>query len=144
MKIGNEILLKNNFNGLQHLGIPVTNLEQSVSFYTRLGFTRVLTSQVPDPAGTIHVAMMKRDNVIVELYQLAGKELEELRSRSDGHIDHIAFDVKDIEKAFVELRVAGFKTIEEEPGSLNFWDKGCKYFAIRGPNGEKLEFNQIL
>jgi lactoylglutathione lyase len=99
---------------------------------------------VPDPAGAIHVAMMKRDNVIVELYQLVGKELEELRSRSDGHIDHIAFDVKDIEKAFGELRVAGFETIEEEPVFLDFWDKGCKYFAIRGPNGEKLEFNQIL
>ena len=142
--MGNEILLKNNFNGLQHLGIPVTNLEKSVIFYTKLGFTRVLTSKVPDSAGTIHVAMMKRDNVIVELYQLVGKELEELRSRSDGHIDHIAFDVKDIEKAFGELRVAGFETIEEEPVFLDFWDKGCKYFAIRGPNGEKLEFNQIL
>lgn len=140
----NEPLLKNNFSGLQHLGIPVTNLDQSVSFYARLGFTRVLSSQVHETAGTIHVAMMKRDNVIVELYQLVGKELEELRSRSDGHIDHIAFDVKDVEKAFEELRVAGFETIEEEPVSLNFWDKGCKYFAIRGPNGEKLEFNQIL
>jgi len=140
----NEILLKNNFNGLQHLGIPVTNLEQSVTFYTKLGFTRILTSKVPDPAGAIHVAMMKRDNVIVELYQLVGKELEELRSRSDGHIDHIAFDVIDIDKAFSELKVAGFETIEDKPVFLGFWDRGCKYFAIRGPNREKLEFNQIL
>jgi len=142
--MGNEILLKNNFNGLQHLGIPVTNLEKSVIFYTKLGFTRVLTSKVPDSAGTIHVAMMKRDNVIVELYQLVGKELEELRSRSDGHIDHIAFDVKDIDNAFGELKAAGFETIEDQPVFLDFWNKGCKYFAIRGPNGEKLEFNQII
>jgi lactoylglutathione lyase len=144
MNMGNETLLKNNFSGLQHLGIPVTNLDKSVLFYTRLGFNRVLSAQVPEPAGTIHVAMMKRDNVIVELYQLTGKELEELRSRSDGHIDHIAFDVKDIDKAFGELKAAGFDTIEDEPVFLGFWDRGCKYFAIRGPDGEKLEFNQIL
>ena len=142
--MGNEILLKNNLNGLQHLGIPVTNLDHSVSFYNKLGFNHVLSAQVPDPAGLIQVAMMKRDNVIVELYQIIGKDLEELRSRSDGHIDHIAFDVKDIDKAFGELKVAGFEIIQDEPVSLDFWDKGCKYFAIRGPNGEKLEFNQIL
>lgn len=140
----NETLLRNNFNGLQHLGIPVTNLKLSVSFYSKLGFSKVLSTQVPEHAGIIHVAMMKRDNVIVELYQPIGKELEELRSRSDGHIDHIAFDVINIDEAFSELKDAGFETIEDKPIFLNFWDKGCKYFAIRGPNGEKLEFNQIL
>ena len=139
-----EILLKDNFRGLQHLGIPVTNLEKSVSFYTKLGFNRVLKAQVNEPTGIVHVAMMKRENVIVELYQLTGEELEELRSRSDGHIDHVAFDVKDIDAAFSELKSAGFETIEDSPVFLDFWDKDCKYFAIRGPNGEKLEFNQIL
>lgn len=142
--MGNNTLLKNNFRGIQHIGIPVTNLEQSVSFYTRLGFIRVLTSEVPEPAGVVKVAMMKRDNAIVELYQVVGKELEELRSRTDGHIDHIAFDVKDIDEAFSEFMAAEFETIEDNPVFLGFWDRGCKYFAIRGPDGEKLEFNQIL
>jgi catechol 2,3-dioxygenase-like lactoylglutathione lyase family enzyme len=140
----NRNLLRNNFNGLQHLGIPVSNLEQSVSFYTRLGFNLVLSTQVPDPAGTTHVAMMKRDNVIIELYQKNGEEIEALPFRSDGPIDHIAFDVIDIDKAFEELKTAGFETIEDEPVFLDFWEKGCKYFTIRGSNGEKLEFNQIL
>jgi lactoylglutathione lyase len=27
---------------------------------------------------------------------------------------------------------------------LAFWSKGCKYFNILGPDGERLEFNQIL
>jgi lactoylglutathione lyase len=139
-----EILLNGNFMGLQHLGNPVTSLERSVTFYSRLGFNRILAAQVLGPAGIIHVAMMKRENVIIELYQLTGKELEELPSRSDGHIDHIAFDVKDIDAAFNELRAAGFETIQDSPVYLDFWDKGCRYFAIRGPDGEKLEFNQIL
>lgn len=139
-----EILLRDNFRGLQHLGIPVTNLEKSVLFYTKLGFNRELKAQVNEPTGIVYVTMMKRKNVIIELYQLTGEELVELRSRSDGHIDHVAFDVKDIDAAFSELRAAGFETIQDSPVFLDFWDKGCKYFAIRGPDGEKLEFNQIL
>ena len=27
---------------------------------------------------------------------------------------------------------------------LNFWEKGCKYFYILGPDHERLEFCQIL
>jgi lactoylglutathione lyase len=138
------ILLYDNFNGIQHLGIPVTNLEISVSFYNKLGFIRVLTAQVNESPGIIQVAMMKRENIIVELYQPTGDDLEELLSRSEGHIDHVAFNVKDIDAAFSEIQAAGFVTIEESPVFLDFWDKGCKYFAIRGPDGEKLEFNQIL
>ncbi len=140
----NKTLLDSNLQGFQHLGVPVTNLDRSVSFYSKLGFKRVMSAQVPQKDDAVQVAMMKRNNVMIELYQLTGEELKELHSRSDGHIDHIAFDVKNIDKAFAELKAAEFETIEEEPVFLNFWDKGCKYFGIRGPDGEKLEFNQIL
>ncbi len=137
-------LLNGNLGGIQHLGIPVTNLEISASFYQDLGFERVMSAKVPEGDDAIQVAMMKHDNAIIELYQLTGVEREALRSRSDGHIDHIAFSVNDIDKAFEELTSAGFETIEEKPVFLDFWENGCKYFSIRGPDGEKLEFNQIL
>jgi lactoylglutathione lyase len=88
--------------------------------------------------------MMEQNGVIIELYQVTRKEIQNLRKRNDGPVDHIAFDVKDVEKAFYELKNAGFSLIEEKPVFLDFWEKGCKYFAIRGPDGEKLEFNEIL
>lgn len=140
----NKILLDKNLQGFQHLGVPVTNLNRSVSFYSKLGFKQVMSAQVPKNDDVIHVAMMKHKTIIIELYQLTGDELKELRSRSDGHIDHIAFDVSDVDKAFAELKAAEFETIEDAPVFLNFWNRGCKYFGIRGPDGEKLEFNQIL
>lgn len=59
---------------------------------------------------------MKLNEMIIELYQMPEKELLEIRNRSNGHIDHIAFDVDDIEE----------------------------YFNLAGPDGERLEFNQIL
>lgn len=138
--------LQDNFNGLQHLGLPVSNLKASAEFYESLGFKRIMTSQVDviEEKDTIHVAMMERQGVIIELYQVTKKDMIALKSRKDGHVDHIAFDVADVDKAFHELKEAGFTMVEEKPIFLDFWEKGCKYFAIRGLDGEKLEFNQIM
>jgi len=90
------------------------------------------------------VAMMQQGSIIIELYQMPEKELAEIKSRKNGHIDHIAFDVSDIDEAFIAIKNAGFSVIEDAPVLLPFWKKGCKYFNITGPDGERLEFNQIL
>jgi catechol 2,3-dioxygenase-like lactoylglutathione lyase family enzyme len=138
--------LQGNFRGIQHLGIPVTDLETSVSFYSRLGFKRILASQVavPEENDRIVVAFMEQENIVIELYQVTRRSAKELVTRKDGHVDHIAFDVADVEKAFQELKEAHFEILEDKPVRLDFWERGCKYFTVRGPNGEKLEFNQVL
>jgi lactoylglutathione lyase len=87
---------------------------------------------------------MKLNDMIIELYQLPENELKEIRDRNNGHIDHIAFDVDDIDETFEVLKAASFNIIEEQPVFLSFWKNGCKYFNITGPDGERLEFNQIL
>ncbi len=138
------ILLDGNFGGLQHLGVPVTDLDRSRAFYQRLGFAEAMGKVFPMGDGECKVVMMQREGVIVELYQLPAGDLAEIRGREDGHIDHVAFGVADIDKAFAELTAAGLTPIEDAPVKLDFWERGCKYFAIRGPDGEKLEFNQIL
>jgi catechol 2,3-dioxygenase-like lactoylglutathione lyase family enzyme len=136
--------LQGNFRGIQHLGIPVTSLETTVDFYTRLGFKKIHSAHVDENDGRVLVAFMEQRGVIIEFYQVTEKEREEISKRLDGHIDHIAFDVADVEEAFQELKSGGFKMVQEKPVFLDFWKRGCKYFAIRGPDGEKLEFNQIL
>lgn len=50
----------------------------------------------------------------------------------------------DIDKAFRELKGNSFNILEETPVFFSFWKNGCKYFNITGPDGERLEFNQIL
>lgn len=137
-------LLKINFLGLQHIGLPVSDIERSREFYQNLGFENVMEKVFDNGTGTIRVAMMKRERVVIELYQLPPDQLAEIRSRKDGHIDHIAFDVADIDSAFDELKRAGLKPLQNAPVKLDFWERGCKYFSIRGPDGEILEFNQIL
>jgi len=91
--------LQGNIKGLQHLGLPVSNLENSVNFYASLGFRRIMTSsvEVPEENDAIQVAMMEQNGVIIELYQVTRKEMDGLKNRKDGPVDHIAFDVKDVE-----------------------------------------------
>jgi len=137
-------LLDHNFQGLQHLGVPVTDLEVSKTFYARLGFRPVMEKSFNDAEGPVTAVMVKRDGMVIELYLQPGERCSEVARRRDGHIDHVAFSVRDIDAAFAELSAAGFKPQQPAPVELPFWENGCKYFSIRGPGGETLEFNQIL
>lgn len=131
-------------NHIQHIGIPVTNIQASEGFYERLGFRNVMATTFQYNGDTGNVAMMKRDAIIIELYQMPEAELAAIRNRKNGHIDHVAFDVDDIDQTFNELKQASFNIVEAAPVLLAFWKNGCKYFNITGPDGERLEFNQIL
>jgi lactoylglutathione lyase len=131
-------------NHLQHVGIPVTDIKSSEAFYTSLGFHKATQSAFDHKEEKGKMMMMKLKDIIIELYELPGEDLAEIRGRKDGHIDHITFDVSDVEKAFSELKNAGFTIVEDKPVSLPFWEKGCKYFNVLGPDNERLEFNQIL
>jgi len=131
-------------NHIQHIGIPVTDINRSEAFYERLGFKNVMASTFEYNRGKGMVAMMKLNEMIIELYQMPEAELKEVRDRKNGHIDHVAFDVDDIDQTFKDLKQAAFNILEEAPVFLAFWKNGCKYFNITGPDGERLEFNQIL
>lgn len=131
-------------NRLQHIGLPITNLQASQAFYEKLGFEAVMRAAFDHEGGQGQVAMMKRGDIVIELYQMPEPELSRVKQRSDGRIDHIAFDVDDIEETYTLLKNEGFTIIEAQPMFLNFWERGCRYFNMLGPDGERLEFCQIL
>jgi len=132
-------------NHLQHVGIPVTDLRISTEFYEKLGFESVMDSSFEfNGEGGGLVSMLKHGDIVLELYQMPAAELEIIRQRHAGRIDHIAFDVDDAEATFHLLKDAGYNVLEEAPVLMAFWDNGCKYFFITGPDGERLEFNEIV
>ena len=88
--------------------------------------------------------MMKNHEVIVELYQMPEKQLAEIKQRKNGHVDHFAIDVSDVDLAFDTLKKAGFEILEATPTFLPFWKNGTRFFNVKGPSGETIEFNQIL
>ena len=127
-------------NHLQHIGIPVKEIHRSQLFYESLGFHCVMKNTFIHEDEEGQVIMMKYRDVILELYQMPVPD----KDRKDGIIDHIAFDVSNIDETYLLLKEAGFSPIEMEPVYLPFWEKGCKYFYILGPDGERLEFCEIL
>ena len=129
---------------IQHVGIPVTDITRSEQFYRDLGFSNVMQATFERNKSSGTCIMMQQGNITIELYQLPQSELQSIAARNNGHIDHIAFDVENIDETFFILKTSGYHIIEEAPVYLKFWSKGCRYFNIIGPDNERLEFNQVL
>ncbi|CAN5472590.1 VOC family protein [soil metagenome] len=128
---------------IQHVGIPVTDIKVSEKFYTDLGFKNVMQANFHNnETGTC--LMMQQGNIVIEIYQMPDRELPAIASRKDGHVDHVAFDVSNIDEIFFILKTSGYTIVEDAPVFLKFWDKGCRFFNILGPDNERLEFNQVL
>jgi catechol 2,3-dioxygenase-like lactoylglutathione lyase family enzyme len=129
---------------IQHVGIPVTDIKVSEKFYTDLGFKNVMQANFTHENERGTCIMMQQGDIIIEIYQMPGKALPAIASRKDGHVDHVAFDVANIDEIFFILKTSGYIIVEDAPVFLKFWDKGCRFFNILGPDNERLEFNQVL
>lgn len=131
-----------NVTGFQHLGVPVVNLENSIEFYRKIGFAVTDRYEIEEDGGSTKVAFLNIGSFCLELYQQSGRAAP--KDTAPGPIEHFALDVLDIDKAFRSMKAAGFKLLQDAPIKLPLREKGIKYFVVRGPDGEKVEFNQIL
>lgn len=131
-----EISLKEQLNGIQHIGIPTNDIEATIDFYEKLGF-EVAFRTVNEEANE-KVAFLKLQSLVVETYENKAAKMEA------GAIDHVAIDVKDIEKVYQLVNEAGLNSTQDTVHFLPFWEKGVRFFTIEGPNKEKVEFSQHL
>lgn len=125
--------------GHDHVGIATNNLEETVQFYTDiLGFE--VFSECVEEDGT-QIKFLRKGNLKYEVFQPPQKIPEDQTRK----IDHMSFISNDIEKDYSYFMKQGYKCTTEGIQSLkNVWGKGCRYFKIKGPGGEEIEFNQIL
>lgn len=128
--------LREQLNGIQHIGIPTNDIEETITFYEKLGFEVALRT-VNEEAGE-QVAFLKLQSLVIETYENKAARLEA------GAIDHVAIDVKDIEKVYQFVHAAGLNTTQDTIHFLPFWENGVRFFTIEGPNKEKVEFSQYL
>lgn len=125
-----------NVTGIQHVGIPTNDIEKTIRFYTSLGFEVALRT-VNEAAGEA-VCFLRLKNLCIETYQngcAAGRP---------GAIDHIALDVTDVDAAFEKARTMGLQMLDDQVNFLPFWENGVRFFTVQGPNGEKVEFSQMM
>lgn len=122
--------------GIQHIGIPTSDIETTIRFYEGLGFQTMHTNQVP--ANQAKVAFLQLGNLMLEIYENHQAPMQA------GAWDHLAIDVKDIEAAYEEICALGLNNQKDTIHFLPFWENGVKFFKITGPNCEVIEFSQIL
>jgi len=125
------------FAGVQHIGIPTNDMNATMDFYQRLGFTLAFETVIKEE--NCRVCFFKLDNLCIETYENHQAVMR------PGAIDHIAIDTTDINAAFEFAKNGGFKMLDTEIKSIpSFWANGVKFFKIEGPNLEIIEFCQIL
>lgn len=126
---------KNSIAGLAHIGLYVKNIDVSKKFYIDvLGFDLLL--DVKTDSGT-KLCFLKNGTCEIELIEQPGLE------NTDGYFNHVALKVDDIQKAVAHINAAGYAT-EHEIRTMPMIFNGIKMVMFRGPDNERLEFNEFL
>ncbi|GGG18343.1 methylmalonyl-CoA epimerase [Lysinibacillus alkalisoli] len=102
---------------VDHIGIAVRNLDESVTYYTEtLGLTLLKIEEVESQK--VRVAFIDAGNVKIELLEPMAETSAIhgfIEKRGEG-IHHVAFGVTGIRERMSELREKGVRLLSEEPG----------------------------
>ena len=115
--------------GLAHIGIFVKDLEISMDFYKRLGFTLDKEERYG-----IRLAFLSSGNCFIELV-----EQKDLQARTAGQVDHVAMVVDDIDAAIKNAKDQGIEIDTSKLNSVPILG-GVRNVFFEGPDGERLEF----
>ena len=122
--------------GIAHIGIPTNDMEKTIEFYRNLGFQVLLETY--NEKACEKVALLQLQNYCIETFE------NHQAVMADGAYQHVALDVADINAAYDRICAEGHKIITNGIEALPFWENGVKFFMIKGPNEEKIEFCQKL
>ena len=124
--------------GLAHIGIRVHDLERSVRFYERLGFTKTAGPIGPEPVAILDHASGVEINLV--LNAPSAHEPNVLMDVPQKHpgITHIALLCPDILAAKERLASAG---ISLSGGPVRF-GPGAQGIFVRDPDGNVIELHQ--
>ena len=120
--------------GIQHIGLPTSEVQRTIDFYETLGF-EVATRH--DINGR-DFAFLRLGNLLIEVIPNGDPAMQA------GAVDHFCLDVKNIDTLFEQIRDAGYHMLSDQIQDIAVWEHGARYFFIQGPNNEKIEFCEIL
>ena len=129
--------------GLAHIGILTTDAEKSKKFYTEnLGFRFDFETVLHKPDGTSKkLVFVKLSNLLVEFIEPSDKSHV---NKVSGIIDHISFEVVDLDQICGQLKQKGIQFKSPNPIDLPSIYNGVKIIFFEGPNGETLELFEHL
>jgi lactoylglutathione lyase len=117
-----------------YVGIRVTNLEKSIDFYTKLlGMKLVNRGKIDQTKGETVALESEKGGLILEL-NYYGKSSPYNKEYSVGEgLDHLAFQVEDLDKALEEAGAAGHCILLEMKSNSGRWA------YVEDPNGIWIE-----
>lgn len=129
---------------LQHIGILVKNVEESAKWYIeKSGFEK--KAEFWSNGSRVIFVYSETTKVLCELIQRpeGSPEAEEIK-KNGAKVDHIAYEVEDIEKEFAEAKACKMNIIEGIVDVPEFWDNGFRYFLVYSVGGEKVEYCKVV
>lgn len=103
-------------NKVDHIGIAVKNLDETLKFYEDvLGFKCVAEEVVEEQK--VRTAFLPLGDTEIELLESTSEDgpiAKFIEKKGEG-IQHIAYKVDDIEKKLEELKAKGIRLIDEKP-----------------------------
>jgi methylmalonyl-CoA/ethylmalonyl-CoA epimerase len=109
---------------IEHIGIAVSDLEQSIALYTALLNTPCYKTEVVD-SEQVTTAFFQKGDQKIELLASTNPEgtIAKFIEKKGQGIHHIAFAVTDIKAEVQRLKAEGFVFVSEEPkrGADNKW-----------------------
>lgn len=110
------------------MSLPVADVQVSVAFYSRLGFTTELT----DPSGKGFALMRIGGGTVGLARQKGGEEAPKVR---DGI--HVELSTDDLDGLYAWMQQAGIQV--ETPPHDRPWER---VMVLRDPDGFRVEFSQ--
>ena len=119
---------------LVYTGIRVKDLEKSVEFYTGiLGMKETGRSSIEAAGGkVVNLASAEGGHEIELNYYEKGSKFDTAYVPGEG-LDHLAFQVDDLDKALEEAKMLGYPMVLEMKGTTSRWA------YIQDPNGIYIE-----
>lgn len=118
---------------MEHVGIQVKNLEETIDFYTKvLGLELLQKERHPNPNLRIAFLGFKQtDETLIELIEGYNPDLP-----AEGKVHHIAFTVDNIEEEIARVHQHNVTFVDETITTL---PSGSRYVFFYGPDGEWIE-----
>jgi len=127
------------FKKIDHIGIAVSNLNEAMELYKKLGFEVKEIEEVAEQK--VKVAMLPVGESKIELLEATSDDsaiAKFIEKRGEG-IHHIAVNVDDIEKALENAKNEGLKLIDEKP-RIGAGGKKVAFIHPKSTKGVLLEF----
>lgn len=128
---------------IDHIGVAVNSIDQGKNFWTEvLGLSMVKTETIDEQKVT--TAFMPAGDSEVELLQSTspdGPVAKFIEKKGEG-MQHIAFQVENIEQALEELKAKGIQLIDQKP-RIGAGNKKIAFLHPKATNGVLVELCQM-